>query len=81
MHIDPTLLPAYAAELGDEAIVSLIDRDLLRSATAPTFDPVDDTLVADRIAGAVGGLTLGDAFAARFRRARNDDGMDGVEPD
>jgi ADP-ribosylglycohydrolase len=76
MHIDPTLLRPYAAELGDEAIVSLIDRDLIRSATVPTFDPVDDTLLADRIAGAVGGLTLGDAFAARFRRTRNDDGMD-----
>ena len=75
-HIDPTLLRPYAAALGDEAIASLIDRDLIRSASTPPFGPIDSALLADRVAGTVAGLALADAFAARFRRSRNDDGMD-----
>ena len=75
-HLDPTLLQRYAAALGDDAIDSLAERELIRSIDTPTFEPIDSDLLADRVAGTVAGLTLGDAFAARFRRSRNDDGMD-----
>jgi ADP-ribosylglycohydrolase len=75
-HLDPTLLQRYVAALGDDAIGSLAGRDLIRSVDTPSFVAIDSDLLADRIAGTVAGLTLGDAFAARFRRSRNDDGMD-----
>jgi ADP-ribosylglycohydrolase len=78
-HLDPTLLQRYAASLGDDAIDSLAGRDLIRSVDTPSFDPIDSDLIADRIAGTVAGLTLGDAVASRFRRSRNDDGMDLAE--
>ena len=73
---DPTILQAYAAELGDAAVASLDRRALIRSVDVPTFDQIDPALLADRIAATVAGLALGDAFASRFRRSRNDDGMD-----
>ncbi len=75
-HLDPTLLQPYAAALGDDAIDSLAERELIRSVDTPRFGPIDADLLADRVAGTVAGLTLGDAFATRFRRSRNDDGMD-----
>ena len=69
-HLDPTLLDPYVAALGDDAIASLAERELIRSVDTPTFAPIDPALLADRIAATVAGLTLGDVFAARFRRSR-----------
>jgi hypothetical protein len=71
MNLDPTLLQRYATALGDNAIESLAERELIRSVDTPTFDPIEVGLLADRVAGTVAGLTLGDAFASRFR----EDGM------
>jgi len=75
-RFDPTLLQPYAGALGDESIASFAERELIRSVATPTFEPIDVALLADRVDGTVAGLALGDAFASRFRRSRNDDGMD-----
>jgi ADP-ribosylglycohydrolase len=73
---DPTLLLPYIDALGDEALASLAERQLIYSVDVPTFEATDPTLLADRIAGTVAGLALGDAFGSRFRRSRNHDGME-----
>jgi ADP-ribosylglycohydrolase len=73
-HYDSTLEP-YADALGTEAVAHLTERNLIRSIDVP-IDMIDPARRADRIAGTVAGLTLGDALASRFRRSRNDDGMD-----
>ena len=75
-HYDSTTLQPYADALGDEAISSLTDRELVYSVDVPTFDAIDPAVLADRIAGTIAGLTLADAFATRFRRSRSDEGMD-----
>lgn len=75
-HYDATTLQPYVDALGDEAISWLTDRELVYSVDVPTFGPSDPAMLADRIAGTIGGLTLADAFAARYRRSRSDEGMD-----
>ena len=80
-HNNLPLLQPFANALGDEALTSLAERELIRSIRVPDFGPVDPAVIAERIDGAVAGLTLGDAFAARYRRSRDNDGMDLVEVD
>ena len=62
MNFDPTLLQPYATALGDAAIDSLVERELIRSVDTPTFDAIDADILSERVAGTVGGLTHGDAW-------------------
>jgi ADP-ribosyl-[dinitrogen reductase] hydrolase len=72
-NLDPTSLQAYEPALGSVALTSLANRDLLQSASVLSPDVVDPFPVPDRIAGAIAGLTLGDALADRLRRRRSSD--------
>ena len=70
---DPTVISAYERALGTPAITALAERGLIRSISCPTFERVEQSLVTDRVHGAVLGLALGDAFAGWVRHRRSDD--------
>jgi hypothetical protein len=55
-HNNLPLLQPFADALGDEALTSLAERELIRSIRLPDFKPVDPAVTADRIDGAVAGL-------------------------
>ena len=70
---DPTVISAYERALGTPTIHALAERGLIRSISCPTFERVEQSLVTDRVHGAVLGLAVGDAFAGWIRNRGSHD--------